>query len=431
MESIRAKFTYEYVTNSIEQGLIEDINAVFPDLSGLTLLQIAAFNKDTKLVDYLLRKGADINAKYQCCDSRFGLAIILNNLRTMTSLVNHGADTYVLNELPLDVDEYYESMSESHPDLISVSTILLSDRCAFTTRPLNIAINQMNVKMVELLLKNNADPNPKADSNGAPLIIAAIKGNLTIMELLLAYGADVNVVKKDIKESPLHIVVLSRNRRAVELLLNHDTIDINMVTESKESALHYGMNYTMDDNIIRQLLDADININLKNSEGETAFTSRLNYSETVNDTITEHIAKCSAANFYLDEEILAVVNSEKFDELYDQCISEIEKMKTTFFRTSTVTYHYVLYTKCVHKLALKLKYFSDSSSTYLDWDIRSIFPLYGGMMTYRLKKALRRKELFFNAIDLTNDIFDELELPSIFTRDVFKFLTNEDLKKLQ
>lgn len=84
--------------------------------------------------------------------------------------------------------------------------------------------------------------------------------------------------------------------------------------------------------------------------------------------------------------------------------------------------------KCEHKLTLSLKYVSDN---ILDLDIQWLFPLYGGMITYRLRKALRRKKLLLNATSLTDDIFNDIQLPSTFTRDIFQVLTNKDLKKLQ
>lgn len=46
------------------------------------------------------------------------------------------------------------------------------------------------------------------------------------------------------------------------------------------------------------------------------------------------------------------------------------------------------------------------------------------MIDYRLKKALGRKKLLLNVIDLVYDI----ELLSTFARKIFKFLTNGDLK---
>ncbi|XP_057341327.1 putative ankyrin repeat protein RF_0381 [Microplitis mediator] len=347
MELIRSKFTYEYVSNSIEQGVIEDINGVFPVSGGLTLLHIATLNNDQKLVDYLLYEGADINSKSRRWGTVFNFAVIMNNPTTIQSLINFGADVSDINNqikfcelsrFKEAVRRYFTEIPEFFSSFNAcLNTISCSSHLAVATLPLNIAINGGYVKMVELLLENNADPNPDSDTYGSPLTFAVIKGTVPIIKLLLDYGSDVNFVKRDGEESLLHKVVRMLNSEAVKLFVNHGMTDINKVTDCKESALHYGIKYSASDDIIRQLLDAGIDFNLKNSRGKTAFNiERPNYSKKVDDVITEHLVKCIAANFYVCEENLAVVNSEEFDKLRDQCKSEIEQMKITFIGTKVM-----------------------------------------------------------------------------------------------
>jgi hypothetical protein len=63
--------------------------------------------------------------------------------------------------------------------------------------PLLGAINDSNVKLVDLLLHHGADPNLRVRHQGTPLIKAAGIGNVEIIELLLAAGADVNLPADD------------------------------------------------------------------------------------------------------------------------------------------------------------------------------------------------------------------------------------------
>ncbi|XP_057327316.1 ankyrin repeat and KH domain-containing protein mask-like [Microplitis mediator] len=259
-----SEFTYEYVSKSIERGVIKDINAVIPVLGGLTLLHIATLNNDQQLVDYLLRKGADINSKSECWGTVFNIALIVNNLTTIQSLISFGADVNhriefsELRRFKMAVYQYCKEIRKfSLSSSFCIHTIFLSGHTAVATLPLNIAIHGQNVKMVELLLKNNADPNPDADTYGSPLLFAAIKGDLPIIKLLLAYGSNVNIVMKHVGgiphglgESPLHVVAHNQDSEALKLFLDHDMIDINIVTDFKDSALHCAMMDTTDDNII-------------------------------------------------------------------------------------------------------------------------------------------------------------------------------------
>ncbi|XP_057335133.1 putative ankyrin repeat protein RF_0381 [Microplitis mediator] len=362
MELNRFTFTYEYVYNLIDREVIEDINTVFPVMGGLTLLHIATFNNDKKLVDYLLRKKADVNLQSQYWGTALHTAVIMEYLAITESLINYGADvnTRLLGHFCKNLTRFryaVDQNDEEIPEFLlkrdeDASSILNQCKLCIAKTPLQIAVDQSKEEMVELLLKGNADPNLNTHICGTPLICAINKGKLPIIKLLLTYGADVNSlsVPGNLQASPLHLAVDIRNSEAVELILNDCVVDINIVTVHKNSALHYAV-FAKDDNIIRQLLNAGVDINLKNVDGETAFTLKVIHSQKVNDTITEHIAKLSAANFYVNEQNLAVVHKKKFGELRDQCLSEIEKMKITYVGTSNVTIYNVLCNKCEHKLA--------------------------------------------------------------------------------
>ncbi|XP_057329129.1 putative ankyrin repeat protein RF_0381 [Microplitis mediator] len=406
MELNRLTYTYEYVCNLIEQGVIVDIDTVVPVMGGLTLLQIATFNNDKKLVDYLLHKKADVHSKSRYWGTALHTAVIMKYLPITESLINYGADVNARVLVDPYVTRFRYPVSENDKDIPEFllkrdddvnRTLILYELC-FAKSPLQIAIDQSEEEMVELLLKSNADPN-LVTTFLTPLNCAISEKNSLITKLLLAYGADVNSVSGfgfSIGSS-LHFAVKCLNTEAVELILSDSMVDPNIVTVCENSALHYAIEFAIDDKIIRQLLNAGVDINLINSDGETAFTSNLNNSPKVNDAIIEHIAKLM--------------------------FNEIEKMKITYVCTSNVTFYSVLCNKCEHKLAVSLKYVSDSD--IFDLDIPSLFPLYGGMISYRLKKALGRKKMLFKAISLTNDIFDEIQLPKIFLRNIIKFVSNQ------
>ncbi|XP_057329962.1 putative ankyrin repeat protein RF_0381 [Microplitis mediator] len=383
-------------------------------MGGFTLLHIAALNNDQKLVDDLLRKKADVNSRSKYWGTALHIAVLSENLGIVQSLTNYGADvnTQLIADLALIHFQYGTIRQLRDWQYHEVPKFLLKEKdvvnemlktynFGFGKSLLQIAVDRRNEKMVELLLINNADPNLYIDGTISPLISAITNRNLPIIKLLLAYGVDVNsAIGSDLEESPLHNAVKSGNREAVELILNDNMVNVNIVNVFNQSALHYAF-IAPDDNIIRQLLDAGVDINIKNKKCQTAFASRLIYSQKVKDTIAEHIAKLSAVNFYVDKQNSAVVyiSSKKFCELRGQCINEVEKMKQTFIGTSNVTFYNVLYNNCEHKLALGLKYVSKTA--ILSLNIPSLFPLYSGMITHRLRKVLRRKRLLSNAIGMT------------------------------
>ena len=86
------------------------------------------------------------------------------------------------------------------------------------TTPLILAIAVGNIEIIELLLADGADVNAKAESDVTPLLLSIFKKDKRITELLLAHGADVNV-KMEGGITPLHIAYAVGNKEIIGLLI--------------------------------------------------------------------------------------------------------------------------------------------------------------------------------------------------------------------
>lgn len=89
--------------------------------------------------------------------------------------------------------------------------------------PLALAIITGNIEIIELLLANGADVNAKMEGDITPLIISIFQENKRIVELLLANGADVNT-KMDgditpLNSTPLHSAYAVGNKEIIGLLI--------------------------------------------------------------------------------------------------------------------------------------------------------------------------------------------------------------------
>ncbi|XP_057334338.1 transient receptor potential channel pyrexia-like [Microplitis mediator] len=286
--------------------------------------------------------------------------------------------------------------------------------------PLSVAIREGHEEMVELLLKHGADPNVDNYRDISPLVHAAEKGNSNIIKLLLAYGADINLVPVNgsVTKSALHCAVVRENLDVVQLLLDNIMIDVNTVIANKMIALHSGALFIDDNfNVVQHLLDAGADANAVNGYGHSALDiSCLKCSTEIESMILKHIVKLSAANFYVSKKNLAEVTDKVFEELRIQCCEEVQKMKKTYITGSNFTFYDVL---CMdqHSLAVRLTHIKPK--IIINLNTESIFPLYGGMLNYRLKKELRRKKLLLKVKSRIYSIFDKMELPSTCTREVF------------
>ena len=91
--------------------------------------------------------------------------------------------------------------SDNNPDVISDSIkLILNDGLSinsqdnFGNTPLHYAVRSSNLKAVEVLINNNANPNiVNIVNHSTPLHNAASIGNKSILKLLLDNGADPNI----------------------------------------------------------------------------------------------------------------------------------------------------------------------------------------------------------------------------------------------
>jgi serine/threonine protein kinase len=84
-----------------------------------------------------------------------------------------------------------------------------------------MAVENRDVVKVRDLLKKGASVNARDSKGATPLHKAAYRGDLTITQLLIKHGADVNARENMFGETPLHCAARSHALEVVELLLQH------------------------------------------------------------------------------------------------------------------------------------------------------------------------------------------------------------------
>ena len=92
--------------------------------------------------------------------------------------------------------------------------------------PLMAAVNVQNISLVELLLNHGAQVNTQAADGKTPLIQMARAGNLPILQLLLDWGAQVPIYDEQAKNALMY--ACSENRLTiVQYLLTLPTVHVN------------------------------------------------------------------------------------------------------------------------------------------------------------------------------------------------------------
>ena len=220
--------------------IVRGINVNIKDRNGMTALMKASFFEFTEAVKLLLQAGADPNIEQH---------ITVNG-------------TYIISNLP-----------ETHT--IGVTALIYA--CS----------KRMNLEVVNLLLKANANPNQE---NAFALMIAAEQRYPDIVQQLLEYGADPNSISNVDGSTALHFVVRSptdtphkddKEKTAIKLAIIQQLIIkganiINIQNEDGLTALMMATDKGLSE-IIELLLQNGADPNIHNNNGRTALMCACNH----------------------------------------------------------------------------------------------------------------------------------------------------------
>ncbi len=138
---------------------------------------------------------------------------------------------------------------------------------------------------VEILLKNNADPNIPSNDGKIPLHNAVAKKDLNLMNLLLVYKSNPNAKNKLYFQTPLHIAMKnSVNLSIIDSLISHGG-DLNIKDKYDKSPFDYIQLEETKNYILNLLKDKNSNENIKNNPYFKTSTNSYNNMDNKNESI--------------------------------------------------------------------------------------------------------------------------------------------------
>jgi uncharacterized protein len=168
LEAVEAK-NYELVEQQIKAG--EKVNKT--NKTGQFALWLAVWNGDTKMVDLLLKNGADASQLFKGKEHK-------SSCISIAAQEGHLEIAKLLGDAGANLDE----------------------RGFVGHTPLRIACRNGHLELVKYFISKGCDVDSKGDDLATPLEHAASKGHLDIVKVLVESGADVNIQDRE-RDFPL------------------------------------------------------------------------------------------------------------------------------------------------------------------------------------------------------------------------------------
>ncbi len=243
------------------------------EISTQTQLREAIEQNNAKLIQQLIKQGANVNAKYESGTTPLHIAASKGNLKIVKLLVENGAD---VNALHAGANPLYFAAMGNHTKVMKYLIEKGAD--------VNTTFDRMSIffypckncykDAIEILLKNKAEVN--VNSGGlttTELVVLADKKTCPlnkkeqILKMMIKYGADINMNQTDMTINALDVVIMSN-------MVDEEKMLVKLGAKSNYAIIAHSTNDNKE--MIEFLLENGFDINAQNPEGETA----LDYAKT-------------------------------------------------------------------------------------------------------------------------------------------------------
>ena len=233
-----SKNKFDLVKMLVEYGA--DINA--KDICGQKLLVNVLHSKNPSMVDYFLEHGADPSTKDVAGTPVLVEAVSKKDVALAKKLLEKGANPDCKDISGVKV--LMRVLRDGFParDKLDLVRLLLEngasprakDVSGMTTAVAQVMMDGSPAEIVDLLLQHGEDANGKLPDKEFLLIHAVRRGRMDLVEVLLRNGANPNVQSPVNKDTPLLIGMMKMDKDLLSLLLRYGA-DVNLAGKERLS----------------------------------------------------------------------------------------------------------------------------------------------------------------------------------------------------
>ncbi|ERJ13808.1 ankyrin repeat domain-containing protein [Haloplasma contractile] len=257
----------QQIRKSIQNQVVNDYRDYMNNGKQLSF----AYEDGTTIIELLVAEN-DLEHARQLLENGYDLSLITNHqIDVLANLIAHNKNVNNddLNQIILTLVSHIPS--ELNNEDLSGFSILFN------------AIEADNDVVVNDLLTYEEMDVHKRYKGLTPLLFACKNANsdLRIIQSLTEHGASLED-QDELGNNCLFSAVNQQNQVLVEYLLQLDDIDVNHQNQKKQSVLHLAIS-NASFNIVKTLLEHDIDLSLKDVYGDTAFQSAFKFSVDSDD----------------------------------------------------------------------------------------------------------------------------------------------------
>lgn len=242
-----AKLNNEQMLDVLMKNIgVYDFDITSRDNGGNSLLHIAVYNGNVKLILKAIELGAKINALNDKKQTPLHVAVDRKNPAAVTVLLKHGAaqgivdvekDTPIVKCIRKGYLNILKSFVQMNADL----------QCTghYPASLLHLALHCGHADMVDVLLSGGADVNEKNNEGFTPIQVAVVKKHSDIVKVLTKNGADI-FVKDFRKANLLHLAVKSQSLDLVQTLISFG-LNLNARDVEGSTPLHLALHQKIEE----------------------------------------------------------------------------------------------------------------------------------------------------------------------------------------